>query len=142
MLLVVFVLLDLQFYVFCRSLFVLLSLFAIVLFVLLRFTDSDYPFGIFKLFLHQRQVKLVWKVVHVRWIRLFKEGKVCDPINRFNLATYVCLSQTGTWEFQLHMSWSFLCSVSYVERWLFVLFIFVELVDHQCLNFLLIMFRY
>jgi uncharacterized membrane protein len=33
---------------FCRSLFVLL---AIVLSVLLRFTDSDYPFGIFKLFL-------------------------------------------------------------------------------------------
>jgi hypothetical protein len=25
---------------------------AIVLVVLLRFTDSDYPFGIFKLFLH------------------------------------------------------------------------------------------
>jgi hypothetical protein len=38
--------------VFCRSLFVLLSfcLFTIVLSVL-RFTDSDYPFGIFKLFL-------------------------------------------------------------------------------------------
>ena len=37
----------------CRSLFVLLSffLFAIVLYVLLRYTDSDYPFGIFKLFL-------------------------------------------------------------------------------------------
>jgi hypothetical protein len=33
---------------FCRSLFVLL---AIVLSILLRFTDSDYPFGIFKLFL-------------------------------------------------------------------------------------------
>jgi len=37
--------------VFCRSLFVLF-LFAIVLSVLLRFMDSDYPFGIFKLFLH------------------------------------------------------------------------------------------
>ena len=33
---------------FCRSSFVLL---AIVLYVLLRYTDSDYPFGIFKLFL-------------------------------------------------------------------------------------------
>ena len=33
---------------FFRSLFVLL---AIVLYVLLRYTDSDYPFGIFKLFL-------------------------------------------------------------------------------------------
>jgi hypothetical protein len=38
---------------FCRSLFVLLYFFclAIVLSVLLRFTDSDYLFGIFKLFL-------------------------------------------------------------------------------------------
>ena len=38
--------------VFCRSLFVLLYffLFAIVLSVLLRYTNSDYPFGIFKLF--------------------------------------------------------------------------------------------
>jgi hypothetical protein len=38
---------------FCRSLFVLLVFFLldIVLYVLLRFTDSDYPFGIFKLFL-------------------------------------------------------------------------------------------
>jgi hypothetical protein len=34
----------------CRSLFVLLSFsLAIVLSVLLRYTDSDYPFGIFKL---------------------------------------------------------------------------------------------
>jgi hypothetical protein len=38
---------------FCRSLFVLVYFFflAIVLSVLLRYTDSDYPFGIFKLFL-------------------------------------------------------------------------------------------
>jgi hypothetical protein len=38
---------------FCRSLFVPLYLFllAIVLSVLLRYTDSDFPFGIFKLFL-------------------------------------------------------------------------------------------
>ena len=38
---------------FCRSLFVLLYFFflAIVLFVLLQYTDYDYLFGIFKLFL-------------------------------------------------------------------------------------------
>jgi hypothetical protein len=38
---------------FCGSLFVLSSFFllAIMLSVLLQFTDSDYPFGIFKLFL-------------------------------------------------------------------------------------------
>jgi len=35
---------------FCRSLFVFFLL-AIVLSVLLPYTDSDYPFGIFKLFL-------------------------------------------------------------------------------------------
>ena len=53
--LVGFVIFDLQFYVFCRSLFcclvLLLQLLSIVLFVLLRYTDSDYPIGIFKLFL-------------------------------------------------------------------------------------------
>ena len=38
---------------FCRSLFVLFHL-AIVLSVLLRFTPSDYHFGIFKLFLGLR----------------------------------------------------------------------------------------
>ena len=41
---------------FCRSLFVLLYLFflVIMLSVLLRFTDSDYSFSIFKLLLFQR----------------------------------------------------------------------------------------
>jgi hypothetical protein len=40
-------------YMFCRSLFVLLYLFllAIVLSVLLQYTDSDYPFSIFKIIL-------------------------------------------------------------------------------------------
>jgi hypothetical protein len=47
-----FVLLDVSFYIFCRSLFVLFLL-AIALSVL-RFTDSAYPFGIFKLFLETR----------------------------------------------------------------------------------------
>jgi len=37
---------------FCRSLFILLLL-AIMLSVLLRFKASDYPFGIFKLFLYR-----------------------------------------------------------------------------------------
>jgi hypothetical protein len=41
---------------FCRSLFVLFLL-AIVLSVLLRYTDSDYSFGIFKLFLNLQQWK-------------------------------------------------------------------------------------
>ena len=56
--LVGFMLLDLQFYVYVLQIVVcpfLLFLFAIVLSVLLRYTDSDYPFGIFKLFL--------WKIL-------------------------------------------------------------------------------
>ena len=46
---------------FCRSLFVLLCFFplAIVLSVLLRYTDSDYLFGIFKLVFHKKRS---WKV--------------------------------------------------------------------------------
>ena len=39
-------------YMFCRSLFVLLSPFFLLVFnVFLRFTDSDYLLGIFKLFI-------------------------------------------------------------------------------------------
>jgi hypothetical protein len=45
-----FVLLDLLFYMYAFCPFVLFLL-AIVLSVLLQYTDSDYPFGIFKLFL-------------------------------------------------------------------------------------------
>ena len=55
-LLVWFVLLDLQIQVYDQQIVVcpfLICLFAIVLSVFLRFTDSDYPFGIFKLFLHK-----------------------------------------------------------------------------------------
>jgi hypothetical protein len=54
--------LDLQFYVFCRSLFCCLVLFlsAIVLSVLLRFTDSDYPLWYLQaLLLRQRRIGLV-----------------------------------------------------------------------------------
>jgi len=43
-----FVLLDLLFYVYCFVDRFVLSLLVIVLSVRLQFTDSDYPFGIFK----------------------------------------------------------------------------------------------
>jgi hypothetical protein len=52
-----FVLLDLSFYMYALYIVVcpyVLFLFAIVLSVLLRCTDYDYPFGIFKLFLLNR----------------------------------------------------------------------------------------
>jgi hypothetical protein len=55
-----FVLLDLYFYMYVLQIFVcpfVLFLLAIILSVLLRYTDSDYPFGIFKLFL-----LLIWKI--------------------------------------------------------------------------------
>ena len=38
----------------CRSLFVLLSFFFWPLYVLLRFTDSDCPYDIFKFFIHAK----------------------------------------------------------------------------------------
>ena len=69
--------------VFClvlwRSLFVLLSFFllAIVLFVLLRFTGSDYPFGVFKLFLFIWPFPICFIAYH---FQIFKVNRV-----------YVCL---------------------------------------------------
>ena len=45
---------------FCRSLFVLLF---IVLSVPFRFKDSDYPFGIFKLFFREIQFEYTIKVI-------------------------------------------------------------------------------
>ena len=47
---------------FCKLLFVLL---AILLSVLLRFTDSDYPFGIFKLFLERRTCCTLYKLTFI-----------------------------------------------------------------------------
>ena len=52
----------------CRSLFVLFLL-AVVLSVLLQFTDSDYPFGIVKLFLYSYNLNLIriylWNVIDI-----------------------------------------------------------------------------
>jgi hypothetical protein len=44
-------------------------LLAIVLSVLLRYTDSDYPFCIFKLFLHRRST-ILWRDETNKWISL------------------------------------------------------------------------
>ena len=48
---------------FCRSLFVLILL-AIVLSVLLRFENSDYPFGVFKIFLDRKTDELLNLLVY------------------------------------------------------------------------------
>jgi hypothetical protein len=55
--------LDLMFFgaIFCRSLFVLFFLLVIVLSVLLRFTPSDYPFGIFNLFIQKKTCSFICK---------------------------------------------------------------------------------
>ena len=53
--------------VFCRSLFVLFLL--LIVFSVLRFTDSDYSFGIFKLFLHLfaliKWIYLIWQLFYL-----------------------------------------------------------------------------
>ena len=64
--LVGFVLLDLQFYVYVLSIVVchfVLFLLAIVLSVL-RYTDSDCPFGIFKLFLNTYYNVTIWILIY------------------------------------------------------------------------------
>ena len=69
---------------FCRSLFVIL---AIVLSVLLRYTDSDYPFGIFKLFLQKTegeikngQYRYIGNIEHTRhWTK--SNETIYMPVN-------------------------------------------------------------
>ena len=56
---------------FCRSLFVLFLL--TILLSILRFTDSDYLFCIFKLFLHDHIISLVGKV----WVTLPSYWSAC-----------------------------------------------------------------
>jgi hypothetical protein len=65
--LVVFVLLDRFMCMFCRSLFVLFLL-TFVLSVLLRFTDSNYPFGIFKLFIFRE----IFNAEHKKGLKISK----------------------------------------------------------------------
>jgi len=58
--------LNLNVYYLLDALFFVLFLLAIVLSVLLRFTDSDYPFGIFELFLNRNLFSVLWIIVFVR----------------------------------------------------------------------------
>ena len=60
---------------FCRSLFVLFLL-AIMLSVLLRYTDSDYPFGIFKLFLRY----ILWNIFPILVLTLFCKSLVLSDL--------------------------------------------------------------
>ena len=61
---------------YCRSLFVLFLL-TILLSVLLRFTDSDYTFGIFKLFLVNKSLNKPILTIH-------------NIQKRYNMMTVIC----------------------------------------------------
>jgi hypothetical protein len=79
--------------VFCRSLFVLFLL-AIVLSVLLRYTDSDYLFGIFKLFFHAQLISKFVKITLLVWgsnlcLRVLFTTS-CDSVYKY-------LSAAGRW---------------------------------------------
>jgi hypothetical protein len=79
--------------VFCRSLFVLFLL-AIMLSVLLRYTDSDYPFGIFKLFFHAQLISKFVKITLLVWgsnlcLRVLFTTS-CDSVYKY-------LSAAGRW---------------------------------------------
>jgi hypothetical protein len=66
------------------------------------------------------------------------------PINRFNSATFLCLSQARTWISNVTCHGLFVfCEFSLDERWLLVLLILSGGIDdHHCLNFLFIMYNY
>jgi hypothetical protein len=90
--LVVFVLLDLWFYMYVLLIVVcpfVLFLLAIVLSVLLRYTDSEYPFDIFKLFLPHVYIDCVM-------INIYQEEKwkYCPNMCYFELMPLYCCRRT------------------------------------------------
>ena len=69
--------------------------------------------------------------------QVIKREERCDHINRFKSAKFLCLSKNQDLDFQRHMSCSFLCSMIWGQRWLFVLLVLVELLTITFLNFIL-----
>ena len=90
---------------FCRSLFVLWYFFllAIVLSVLLRYTYSDYPFGIFKLFLPW----VIWR--HLCWLSWHISLVLCNLISFYKKRNlpYQCwqMSKSNYQCFYIYYSW-------------------------------------
>ena len=69
---------------------------------------------------------------------VIKKGRL--PINRFKPTIFVPVPSQDL-DFQHHMLWSILCSVSSVEVEVIVGFIGIGgIVDHHCLNFLFIIY--
>ena len=88
---------------FSRSMFVLFLL-AIVLSVLLRFTDSDYPFGIFKLFLINYIIQeLYFAVVKGKIIDIsIKSPKVryqVENMYNFKVRFHITTSVYSLWKY-------------------------------------------
>jgi hypothetical protein len=93
------VLLSFGHYVVCSSVFwplccLFFCLLAIMLSVLLRYTDSDYPFGIFKLFFHAQLISKFVKITLLVWgsnlcLRVLFTTS-CDSVYKY-------LSAAGRW---------------------------------------------
>jgi hypothetical protein len=86
--------------VFCKSLFVFFSFgHCTVLSVLLRFMDSDYPFGIFKLFLWEGMVCLISSKISLHWYsllshhRLYLIKKITDNYNKKEVVWKIFITQ-------------------------------------------------
>ena len=143
--LVGFVLLDLQFYMYvlqivvclqwgsCYSIFSFICMFcrslffsvAIVLSVLLRYTDSDYPFGIFKLFL---------RIVH-SIINIYKPPCQCRYKIKKEVINYGKSWQNIYFRYDfdlLFIQLLFRCAVEYVLHFLF-LCLSLQLLTLHCL---------
>ena len=98
--------------VFCRSLFVLFVL-AIVLSVLLRFTDSDYPFGIFTLLAVKETLKYLQALQKSPRFSLTSLLNQLEE-NSCHLVLTGCLFQTCQ---NQHISWIIDNSHSPFKRW-------------------------
>jgi hypothetical protein len=87
---------------FCRLLFYLFVLFrfVIVLSVLPRFTSSDYPFGILKLFLQMPRII----IITTKNERRLQPAHVIRQISKFRFQTLVIRLETSDFKHPLHIS--------------------------------------
>jgi hypothetical protein len=67
---------------------------------------------------------------HVSPLELSR-GRVEIPSTGLTLPHFCACPKSGP-GFPIYMSWSFLCSLSWGESWMFVLLILIELLTHHC----------